>query len=108
MVANKQAAQLVMLNHQREQRDRRLQSRSSRVDHRADGRILNSDRANNSSQRAEPVCGVDHVWAGDAGEKIFCSTGESNNFMWKDRAENNNMIIFQRGLVDANIDFIWQ
>src|SRR5687767_8787730 len=78
------------------------------MNHRANRRVFNANRSHHPRQRAEPVSSIDHVCTGDAGEKIFRTTREPNHLMREDWAKNKDMIVFERGFVDADIYFIRQ
>jgi hypothetical protein len=54
------------------------------------------------------VGGVDHFRPGDSREQIFCSTRKADHFVRECRTEDENVIIFQRDFVDADVHAVRQ
>ena len=45
---------------------------------------------------------VDDLGAGNAGEKILVATGEADNFMGENGAADNELVVIQNQLVEAD------
>ena len=75
---------------------------------RAHGRLLDADRADHVGQRAQPVGGVDHLRAGDAREQVLGAAGKADHLVREGRAEDQDVVVLQRGLVDADVDVVGQ
>ena len=107
-IADEDPRQLMALDDQRGQRDRRREALRRGVDHRPHGSLLDPDRADDGRQRAQPMGGVDHIRPGDARKQVLRPTRKADHLMREDRAEDQDLIVFQHGLVDADVYFIRQ
>ena len=98
MVADEQAAQPLTFHHQCNECDGSLQSARGCMDHFSHGRLFDSDRANYSRKRAEPMGGVNHVGSGNTRKQIF-STPENPAPHVGSRTENDDVIVSSAALL---------
>jgi hypothetical protein len=78
------------------------------MDHRPYRCFFDSNRSHHTGQCTEPVGGVDHLRARDAREEILSPTRKPDHLMRERRPHDQDVIIFQRGFVDADVHFVRQ
>ena len=91
-----------------DQRNGGLEPLCGRVDHCADRGFLDANRLDHARQGAQPMGGIDHLRTGDTWEEILGSAREPNHFMRESRPKDEDVIVFQCGLVDLDRDLVRQ
>ena len=102
MIPDEHPSQPFPFDHEGDQRRGRGEVFGSLVDHVPDGGVFDPNRPPHPSQRAQPMCDVDHIRSRDTGEEILRPARKSNDLMRKCRPEDEKMFL-QRGCADVNI-----
>ena len=68
------------------------------------GRVFVADGVHAGCQRAEPVGGVNDVWACNPGEQILGAAGEADHLVRKDRTADDQVIVVQNQPVQRDGD----